>query len=77
MQRQYVEAFTSLLVVVTSRELQNGQATRSEVAEVDCNGVYTRGAFSALWIVALTEPLFCDPLMADGPEVHNAIAAQP
>ena len=40
--------------------------------------MYTRGAlFSALWIVALAEPLFCHPLMTDGPEVHNAIAAQP
>jgi len=34
-QRQYVETFTSLLVVFTSRELQNGQATGADVAEVD------------------------------------------
>jgi hypothetical protein len=36
MQRQYVETFTSLLVVFTSRDVQNGQAAGSKVsAEVD------------------------------------------
>ena len=25
--------------------------------------------------MALAEPLFCHPLMTDGPEIHNAIAA--
>lgn len=77
MQRQYVDTFTSLLVVFTSRELQNGQATGADVAEVDGGGVYTRSALSAPGIVALSEPLLCHPLMTDAPEVHHPVAAQP
>ena len=49
MQRQYVETFTALLVVVTSTELQNGQAFGATMASVDW--VYT-WITSALWIVS-------------------------
>ncbi len=40
MQRQYVETVTALLVVVTSTDLQNGQAFGATTASVDW--VYTR-----------------------------------
>ena len=40
MQRQYVETFTALLVVVTSTELQKGQAFGATIASVVW--VYTR-----------------------------------
>lgn len=40
MQRQYVETFTALLVVVTSTDLQNGQVFGATMASLD--GVYTR-----------------------------------
>jgi hypothetical protein len=40
-QRQYVDALTSLLVVVTLRELQNGHGSSETVVLVDCGWVYT------------------------------------
>jgi hypothetical protein len=40
-QRQYVDALTSLLVVVTSRELQNGHGSSDTVVLVGCGWVYT------------------------------------
>jgi hypothetical protein len=78
-QRQYVDTFTSLLVVFTSRDLQNGQATGSGLVEVDRGGVYTLAPFffSTLRIAVLAGSLFCRPLMTDTPEVHNLLAAPP
>jgi hypothetical protein len=38
--------------------------------------VYT-SPISALWIVSLPEPLFGNPLMADGPEIEILIAPKP
>jgi CRP-like cAMP-binding protein len=75
-QRQYVETFTSLLVVVISREWQNGHASGA-VASVDLGWLYTWRALSALWAVSVAEPVFRHPLMTDGPEVDEMIAAQP
>ncbi|MGH7555059.1 MAG: hypothetical protein ACREMQ_18825, partial [Longimicrobiales bacterium] len=60
-QRQYVETFTSLLVVLTSAEPQKGQALGTTGASPGLG--YTR-PISALWIVSLPEPLSGDPLMA-------------
>jgi hypothetical protein len=40
-QRQYVEAFTSLLAVLMSRDLQNGHASGATVAGADWGEVYT------------------------------------
>ena len=77
MQRQYVETFISLLVVLTSRDLQNGHASGATVAAVDSGEVYTCRALSAQWIASSTEPLFHHPLMADGSEVDNLMAPQP
>jgi hypothetical protein len=68
--RQYVETLTVLLVVVTSRELQNGHASGATVGSVDWGWVYTWRPLSALWIVSLAEPLFGYPLIADVPEVE-------
>lgn len=58
MQRQYVETLTSLLVVLRSRELQNGHASGATVACVDSGLVYRWAPSLALWIVSLVEPLF-------------------
>ncbi|MBI3046692.1 MAG: hypothetical protein HYY76_00120 [Acidobacteria bacterium] len=74
-QRQYVETFTSLAVVLTSGELQKGQALGVTVASSGL--VYTRLPISALWIVSLPEPLFGYPSMADRPEVEILIAPKP
>jgi hypothetical protein len=49
MQRQYVETFTALLVVVTSTELQKGQAVGATMASVDM--VFMR-ITPALWTVS-------------------------
>jgi hypothetical protein len=40
-QRQYVEAFTALLLVVTLGELQNGHASGATVASVESGWMYT------------------------------------
>ena len=73
--RQYVETLPALLVVVTSRELQNGHGSGETVALVDWGWVYTKRSLSALWIVSSAEPLFSYPLMADGPEIEMLMAS--
>jgi hypothetical protein len=48
-QRQYVEMFTALLVVVTSTELQKGQALGATAASGDSEGwVYTGSPLTAV-----------------------------
>jgi len=64
-QRQYVEALTALLVVMTSRELQNGHAAGATAGSVDGSRLYTWRALSALWIESLAEPLFGYRLIAE------------
>ena len=75
MQRQYVDAFTCLLVVFTSIELQKGHALGATLASEGC--VSMRLAISAPPIVSLPEPVFGYPLIADGPEVEVLIAPTP
>lgn len=74
-QRQYVAALTSLLVVLTSTELQNGQVLGATPASV--GWVCIKACLSALGIVSLSHPLFGYPLMADAPEVTLLIAPAP
>ncbi len=45
----------------------------SMILKVAC----TRARLSALWILALAEPLFGYPVRADGPEVEILIAPHP
>lgn len=66
---------TSLLVVVTSCDLQNGHGSGATAAGVE-RGVYTCRALSALWVVPLAEPLFSYPVMTDGPEVNSLVPPQ-
>lgn len=73
MQRQYVEAFTVLLVVLMLSELQKGQIVG---AEVSGGWLYIR-RLSPPWIVPLAHTLFGYPLMADASEVNIAIAPTP
>ena len=76
-QRQYVDAFTSLLVVFTSRDLQNGQVTGSAAVPVDAGLVYMAPLLSALSIAVLAALLFGRPLMTEASEIHDPVAAPP
>jgi hypothetical protein len=57
-QRQYVDTFTALLVVVTFSDMQNGQASGATVASEDSDSWVYTVRLPALWIVGVAEPLF-------------------
>jgi hypothetical protein len=76
-QRQYVDAVTSLLVVLTSADLQKGHGSAATMTAGGSGEVDTYPVPSTLRRVALTEPVFRDPLVADAAEIDNLGAPQP
>ena len=54
MQRQYVDTVTSLLVVLTSSDLQNGHPSGATAVNADLGGVYTCLVLSTLRPAAAT-----------------------